>query len=59
MIYIGIDIAKRGHVASAVGEDGKAVVESFRFNNTAGGFSKFLAKLKKAGADAERSLIGM
>ena len=59
MIYIGIDIVKRGHVASAVGEDGKAVVESFRFNNTAGGFSKFLAKLKKAGADAERSLIGM
>ena len=59
MIYIGVDIAKRSHVASAVDEEGKTVVESFKFNNTVDGFSKLLAKLKRAGADAESSLVGM
>lgn len=29
MICIGIDIAKRSHVASAVDEDGSTVIESF------------------------------
>lgn len=59
MIYIGIDIAKRSHVASAVDEDGKTVVESFQFNNTSDGFAKLLKQLQKAGADTEGSLVGM
>ena len=42
MICIGIDIAKRSHVASAVDEDGGTVVESFKFDNTANGFAKML-----------------
>ena len=48
MICIGIDIAKRSHVASAVDEDGGTVVESFKFNNTASGFAKMLKRLRKS-----------
>ena len=49
MVYIGIDVAKRFHVLSAVDEDGKAVIESFRFANTDTGFKKLLGRLEKAG----------
>ena len=42
MVYIGIDIAKRSHVLSAVDDDGKAVIESFKFANTDRGFEKLL-----------------
>lgn len=59
MICIGIDIAKRSHVASAVDEDGGTVVESFKFNNTASGFAKMLKRLRKADATPENSLVGM
>lgn len=59
MISIGIDIAKKGHVAAAVDEDGKAVVRSFQFNNTADGFSQLLARLAKAGAGPDGALVGM
>ena len=59
MICIGIDIAKRSHVASAVDEDGGTVVESFKFNNTASGFAKLLKRLRKADATPENSLVGM
>ena len=59
MISIGIDIAKKGHVAAAVDEDGKAVVRSFQFNNTADGFSQLLARLAKAGAEPDGALVGM
>lgn len=59
MIFVGIDIAKRSHVAHAVDEVGKTVIESFKFNNTANGFAELLKRLRKAGIDAENSLIGM
>ena len=59
MLNIGIDIAKRGHTAGAVDGDGKVVIESFQFNNTADGFAKLLARLAKAGAEPEGALIGM
>ena len=59
MVYIGIDIAKRAHVLSAVGEDGKPVIESFSFANTEAGFKKLLERLKKAGIVAGESLAGM
>ena len=59
MLYVGIDIAKRSHVAAVIDERGKALVEPFRFNNTADGFSKFLARLTKAGASRDRSMVGM
>jgi transposase len=59
MINIGIDIAKRAHVAAAVDAAGKAVIGSFQFNNTADGFAKLLARLAGAGAEPGDSLIGM
>ena len=54
MVYIGIDIAKRSHVLSAVDDDGKAVIESFKFANTDRGFEKLLERLKKAGAAGQQ-----
>lgn len=59
MIFIGIDIAKRSHVASAVDEDGRTVVESFKFNNTAQGFAALIERLHRAKATPDVSLIGM
>ena len=59
MVYIGIDIAKRFHVLSAVDEDGRTVVESFRFANTDAGFKKLLERLRKAGANPDCSMAGM
>jgi len=46
MVYIGIDIAKRFYVLSAVSEDGGTLIESLRFANTAG-------RLQKAARSAE------
>lgn len=59
MVYIGIDIAKRFHVLSAVGEDGATVIESFRFANTEDGFAKLLARLEEAGVGPGNGLAGM
>lgn len=59
MVYIGIDIAKRFHVLSAVGDDGEAVIDSFRFANTDAGFKELLKRLEKAGARPGGSLAGM
>lgn len=59
MVYIGIDIAKRSHVLSAVGDDGGTVIESFKFANTDEGFAKLLERLAEAGAAPGESLCGM
>ena len=48
MVYIGIDIAKRFYVLSAVGEDGGTLIESLRFANTAGRLQK-AARLAEEG----------
>ena len=59
MVYIGIDIAKRFHVLSAVDDDGRIVVESFKFANTDAGFKKLLERLGRAGVKPDDSLTGM
>ena len=59
MIYVGIDIAKRGHVLSAVDDDGRVVVESFGFANTESGFARLRERLGEAGAGPDGSLVGM
>lgn len=59
MHYIGIDIAKRSHVAAVIDADGETVVGSFKFNNTAAGFSKLMARLGKAGIVAGDCQVGM
>lgn len=42
MIFIGIDIAKSTHFASAVNSDGEVLVEPFKFSNNDEGFQKFI-----------------
>ena len=59
MFNVGIDIAKRGHVAAVVDANGKLLVESFKFNNTADGFAKLLSRLEQAGVSGEAALVGM
>ena len=46
MIYIGIDIAKFTHFASAVNSDGEVLVKPFSFENSRKGFDLFLSKIK-------------
>ena len=38
MIYVGIDIAKLNHFASAISSDGEVLVEPFKYINDADGF---------------------
>lgn len=38
MIYVGIDIAKLNHFASAISADGEVLIEPFKFTNDADGF---------------------
>lgn len=59
MLSVGIDVAKRDHVAAAVDGDGRAVISSFKFKNTADGFARLLARLEAAGASPGGSLVGM
>lgn len=57
MIFIGIDVAKNSHFASAVNSDGSVVVSPFAFSNTKDGFELFLSKFKDF--DVSQCLIGL
>ena len=59
MFNVGSDIAKRGQVAAVVDANGKLLVASLRFSNTADGFAKLLTRLEKAGVTGEAALVGM
>lgn len=43
LIYLGIDIAKRLHVAAAISSDSEIIIEPFEFSNDHDGFSKLLS----------------
>ena len=45
MIYVGIDIAKLNHYASAIDSDGVVLIEPFEFLNDNAGFYPLLSKL--------------
>ena len=48
MIYVGIDIAKPNHFASAIDSDGAVLIEPFKFLNDNDGFCfQSLTPLKK------------
>ena len=59
MFNLGSDIAKKGHVAAGVVQDGKLLVDSFKFTNTADGFAKLCARLEQAGLTQKDTLVGM
>ena len=45
MIYVGIDVAKLNHFASAISSDGEVLIEPFKFTNDYDGFSLLLSSL--------------
>lgn len=45
MIFVGIDIAKHSHFASAVNSDGEVLLNPFSFSNSIDGFNLLLSKL--------------
>ncbi len=45
MVYVGIDIAKLNHFASAISSDGEVLIEPFQFLNDNDGFFLLLSKL--------------
>ncbi len=57
MIFIGIDVAKNTHFASAVNSDGEIVFNPFPFSNSAEGFNLLLSKLDTT--NTENYLIGL
>lgn len=46
MIYVGIDIAKLNHFASAISSDGEILIEPFKFTNDNDGFLRLLSALE-------------
>lgn len=59
MYYVGIDIAKRSHVACVMGEDNSLIVKPFEFLSTQSGFKKLLAHLQSLSCDLSDVIIGM
>ena len=57
MIYVGIDIAKNTHWASAMNSDGEILLDPFSFQNNNEGFQKFISKLSNF--DKQKMLIGL
>ena len=47
MIYVGIDIAKLNHFASAISSDGEVLIKPFQFTNDNDGFLKLVSLLSQ------------
>lgn len=45
MIYVGIDIAKLNHFASAISSDGEVLIQPFKFTNDGDGFQLLISHL--------------
>ena len=52
MIYVGIDIAKFNHFASAISSDGEILFQPFKFINDHDGFHLLVHKLHYLGSDS-------
>ena len=59
MQYVGIDIAKRSHVAGARLEDGTPHGRPFKFANDQQGFASLLRRLKELGCGTDDTLLVM
>jgi transposase len=59
MFYVGIDIAKRSHVACVLREDDRLQIKPFEFPASQRGFKKLLAQLQSLACDRDDILIGM
>ncbi len=59
MRYVGIDIAKKNHVAAVLDDEGNVVKDAFSFANSSPGFARLLMQLGSAGIDCDECLVGM
>ena len=57
MIYVGIDIAKLNHYASAISSDGEVLLEPFKFSNDNDGFYTLVSKLNQF--EKDKVIIGL
>ena len=57
MIFIGVDIARNNHFASAVNSDGKVLTKPFKFTNDKPGFDLFINTFKDL--DLSDCLVGL
>ena len=57
MIYVGIDIAKLNHFASAISSDGEVLIPPFKFTNDYDGFSLLVSNLNTL--DQNSIVIGL
>lgn len=57
MIYVGIDIAKLNHFASAISSEGEILIEPFKFTNDSDGFHLLASKLDSF--DKTSTIIGL
>ena len=57
MIYVGVDIAKLNHFASAISSDGEIIIEPFKFTNDNDGFQLLISKLESF--DKNSLIIGL
>lgn len=57
MIFVGIDIAKLNHFASAISSDGEIMLQPFKFTNDYDGFHLLVQKL--ASLDSDSIIIGL
>lgn len=57
MIFIGVDIAKNNHFASAVNSDGEVLTKPFKFSNDKEGFNLFINTFKNF--DLSNCLVGL
>ena len=54
---MGIDIAKRKHVATLLDDDGEKVFKNFAFTNTIAGVNMLFGKLKKTDNSNKERLL--
>ena len=59
MYYVGIDIAKRSHVACVISEENRLIVKPFSFPSTKTGFETLRKRLQSLACDVGDILIGM
>jgi len=59
MIYVGIDIAKLNHFASAISSDGEILMEPFKFTNDGDGFQLLVSKLETLALEDDNIIIGL
>jgi transposase len=59
MIYVGIDIAKLNHFASAISSDGEILMQPFKFTNDGDGFHLLTSKLETLSLESNSIIIGL